>query len=133
MNLLTEVYQVNLRVSDMKRAVKWYQDVLGLKVQKDYGNTVVLGISESSGTPAAVCLIEHPEKGVQSFDDNVTHPVLAISPGQAEACREKLRQMGARIIEGGGKAHFKFADPDGNLLEAYLPNLYKDEKYEHLR
>jgi catechol 2,3-dioxygenase-like lactoylglutathione lyase family enzyme len=134
MNLFTGVHQINFRVIDMDRSCKWYQEVLGLSILKDYGSTVVLGFNEDSkNNTTTICLIELPKGESLPNNENGTHPVIAISPDQAETCKEILKEMGTTIVEGGGTAHFKFKDPDGNLLEAYLPGLYVDERFEHLR
>ncbi len=132
MKLFTEVHQINLRVRDMDRSCKWYQEVLGLSILKDYGSTVVLGFNKISLT--SICLIELPnEESFPNNNESGTHPVIAISPDHAETCKETLQGMGIEIVEGGGMAHFKFKDPDGNLIEAYIPGLYEEDRFKNFR
>lgn len=135
MSLFTEVYQINLRVRDIEKACNWYQEVLGLSILKDYGKTVVMGFSKDSADTRTtnICLIElFNGESMINYEDG-THPVIAISADKAEDCKEIIQHMGANIMEGGSLGHFKFKDPDGNLIEAFLPELYEDDRYEHLR
>ncbi|TLS36925.1 VOC family protein [Pseudalkalibacillus caeni] len=134
MNLFSGVNQINFRVKEIDRASKWYQEILGLAVKHDYGTTVVLAFDEHSTNPSTlVCLIELAEgEDLSDNGANGTHPVFAISEEQAEQCREQLISKGVNVLEG-SKAHFKFTDPDGNLMEAYLPGLYEEKRFAHLR
>ncbi|MEC3885372.1 VOC family protein [Halobacillus sp. HZG1] len=129
MSLFTGVYQINVRVKEIKKAVEWYEEILGLRVLKDYGKTVVL--EHEGGVP--VCLIEkstHTE-----LPDNLegTHPVFSISPTSVEACRKTLVNRSVVVLEGGSEGHFKFRDLDGNLLEAYVPGLYQEDRFKSYR
>ncbi|MYL72362.1 hypothetical protein GLW00_16065 [Halobacillus litoralis] len=129
MSLFTGVYQINVRVKEIKQAVKWYEEILGLRILKDYGKTVVL--EHEGGVP--VCLIEKPPH--TEFPDNLegTHPVFSISPASVEKCRRTLEGRGVVVLEGGSEGHFKFRDLDGNLLEAYLPSLYQEDRFKSYR
>ncbi|MFZ3580015.1 VOC family protein [Virgibacillus sp. DJP39] len=133
MGIFNGVHQVNFRVRDMNLSCKWYQEVLGLVIQKDYGDTVVLGFNNHPENNTTICLIKIDKTVSIPNNENGTHPVLSISPGQAESCKRYLVERGTTIVEGGGVAHFKFKDPDGNLIEAYLPGLYEEKQFEHLR
>lgn len=134
MSLFTEVYQINLRVREIEKACKWYQDVLGLSILKNYGKTVVMGFSKDfADSKTNICLIELFNGELMINNEDGTHPVIAISADKAENCKEIIQHMGANIMEGGSSGHFKFKDPDGNVIEAFLPELYEDDRYEHLR
>ncbi len=134
MGLFTEVHQINLWVKDINRSRTWYEEVLGIETLSDYGSTVVLNFSKPSST--VICLLEVPGHDRLPYPDQSsvgTYPVFAIAPEHAETCKETLEEKGIEIVDGAHKAHFKFKDPDGNVLEAYLPGLYEKEEYEHLR
>ncbi|WP_070121230.1 VOC family protein [Bacillus marinisedimentorum] len=134
MSLFTEVHQINIWVKDIKRSSKWYEEILGVETLSDYGSTVMLNFPSSEST--VICLIEVPGDHRLPYPDHSsigTHPVFAITPEYAETCKETLEEKEVEIVKGGGKAHFKFKDLDGNVLEAYLPGLYEKEEYEHLR
>lgn len=138
MGLFQGVNQINLRVKEMQRSVKWYEEVLGLHVKHDYGHTVVLCFDKEATTKerpieTSVCLIQLQENEVLTeHTENGTYPVFTIAPEKAETCYYELKKLGIWIEEG-KKAHFKFKDPDGNWLEAYLPGLYEEERFAHLR
>lgn len=129
MSFFSGVYQINVRVKDINKAVEWYKDILGLKVQKNYGKTVVLG--HEKGGP--VCLIE--KDSYLPLPDNLegTHPVFRISSSGVEDCKKSLMDQGVTVLEGGSDGHFKFRDLDGNLLEAYLPGLYEEDRFKPYR
>lgn len=129
MSFFSGVYQINVRVKEIKKAVQWYEDNLGLQVLKNYGKTVVLG--QDGGIP--VCLIEKPPH--QPIPDNLegTHPVFCISSRSVEDCKKGLIDRGVTVLDGGSEGHFKFRDLDGNLLEAYLPGLYEEDRFEVYR
>ncbi|WP_406944315.1 VOC family protein [Halobacillus sp. SY10] len=129
MSFFSGVYQINVRVKEIKKAVEWYEEILGLRVLKDYGKTVVL--EHDRGVP--VCLIEKPPH--IELPDNLegTHPVFSIFPTSVEDCRAALIERGVEVLEGGSKGHFKFRDLDDNLLEAYLPGLYEEARFKPYR
>ncbi|SFJ26288.1 hypothetical protein SAMN04487936_101471 [Halobacillus dabanensis] len=129
MSCFSGVYQINVRVKEIKKAIEWYKDILGLNVQKDHGKTVVLG--QEKGIP--VCLIEKDSH--LPLPDNLegTHPVFIISSNSVEYCKQSLMDQGVTVLEGGSEGHFKFRDLDGNLLEAYLPGLYEEDRFKPYR
>ncbi|WP_226654369.1 VOC family protein [Pseudalkalibacillus hwajinpoensis] len=131
MSFFEGVYQVNIRVRNIKNAVKWYEEMLGLHVTKDYGGTVVLGVGEGQ---TAICLIElKAGEELPSADASGSYPVLHLAEKHAAKFRNELRKRGVSVDEEDGVAHFKFYDQDGNGIEAYLPGLYEKEEYAHLR
>ncbi|MFD1018594.1 VOC family protein [Thalassobacillus hwangdonensis] len=123
------VNQINIMVSDIVQSRKWYENHIGLTVKHDYDQTVVLQFPEPS--PTYVCLIEGPG----SFSPERvagTYPVFEIDEIQADQLKESLVSEGVEVVEG-SKGHFKFKDPDGNVLEAYLPGLYEEQRFAGLR
>ncbi|MFP3471060.1 hypothetical protein R0J90_13540, partial [Micrococcus sp. SIMBA_144] len=68
-----------------------------------------------------------------SADANGSYPVLHLAKEHAETFKNVLRERGVLVDEEAGIAHFKFYDPDGNGLEAYLPGVYEKKEYAHLR
>ncbi|WP_421381123.1 VOC family protein [Bacillus salacetis] len=128
MTYFSGLLQTNLYVSDINQAAKWYQDTLGLAIAADYGTTVVLAFGDSpsydegkSGNPV-LCLIEKKELGERQ---NTTHPVLGISQEHCEDLYEELKGNDVVVEEKPShRGHFKFYDPDGNMLEAFCPGIY---------
>ncbi|WP_064092858.1 VOC family protein [Rossellomorea aquimaris] len=123
MSYFQGVMQTNVMVSDMRRAKKWYSELLGLKVDKDYGTTVVFsfGSSESLGT---ICLIE---KVNSHTDDDSTYPVLQISHPYKDVLYQTLKDNEVKVEENPSHpSHFIFYDCDGNKLEAYCSGIYEE-------
>lgn len=129
MSFFSGVYQINVRVNEIKKAVEWYEEILGLRVLKDYGKTVVL--EHERGVP--VCLIEKSSHIERPENLEGTHPVFGISSTSVEDCRKVLIERGVEVLKGGSEGHFKFRDLDGNLLEAYLPDLYDEDRFKSYR
>ncbi|WP_113926748.1 VOC family protein [Bacillus sp. P14.5] len=128
MAYFTGLLQTNLYVKDINQAAKWYQDFLGFTIAADYGTTVILAFCGSpsydegkSGTPV-LCLIE--SQGAQA-GKNTTHPVLGISKEHCENLYNELKEDNVEVEENPShRGHFKFYDPDGNMLEAFCPGIY---------
>ncbi|WP_409251854.1 VOC family protein [Bacillus sp. SCS-153A] len=128
MSYFTGLLQTNLYVNDINTAAIWYQDTLGLTIAADYGTTVVLAFGDSSsydggknGKPV-LCLIENKEI---NRTHNTTHPVLRISKEYCEGLYNELKENNVEVEENPSHiGHFKFYDPDGNLLEAFYPGVY---------
>jgi catechol 2,3-dioxygenase-like lactoylglutathione lyase family enzyme len=120
--------QTNLQVKDIKSSVDWYVQKLQLKVVADYETTVVLSFSDSSKYDGGIeeapvlCLIENKESRIQSS----TYPVLQINENMCETLYDHLQQSGVSVeMNPSHRGHFKFYDPDGNVLEAFCPSIYK--------
>lgn len=99
-----------------------------LTIAADYGKMVVLAFGESpaydeeKSGPPLLCLIEKKEavQGTQT-----THPVLGISREYCERLYNELKENNVEVEENPSyKGHFKFYDPDGNMLEAFCPGIY---------
>lgn len=72
---------------------------------------------------SALCLIETGE-GVIS---GVTYPVLQISEKYKDVLYKTPVEKGVRVEPNPGHlSHFKFYDPEGNILEAYCPGIYEE-------
>ncbi|MBM7586220.1 catechol 2,3-dioxygenase-like lactoylglutathione lyase family enzyme [Bacillus pakistanensis] len=128
MSYFKGLLQTNLQVRDIKSSVNWYVQKLQLIVIADYGTTVVLSFSNSSKYEGGIdetpvlCLIENKESPIQSS----TYPVLQISDNMCEKLYEHLQQNGVSVeMNPTHHGHFKFYDPDGNVLEAFCPSIYK--------
>ncbi|MCP3740608.1 VOC family protein [Rossellomorea sp. BNER] len=120
--------QTNLQVKDIKSSVDWYVQKLQLKVVADYETNVVLSFSDSSKYDGGIeeapvlCLIENKESRSQSS----TYPVLQIAENMCETLYDHLQQSGVSVeMHPSHRGHFKFYDPDGNVLEAFCPSIYK--------
>ena len=114
-----------LVVSDMRRARRFYQDVVGATVYREYGGTsCVLQFAGAwlllvtGGDPTA-------DKPTVAFEpptdpDRVSHAMTVRVP-DCQAAYEVLSARGAAFltppVDRGGEARAFFRDPDGHLLE----------------
>lgn len=105
-------------VSDLKRAVAFYRDTLGLKL--DYANEE-WGWAEFDVKPVALALDANPFEGaLQGGPPRPGGAVVALAVEDVKAAVEGLRGKGVTILREPfetGVCHMaKVADPDGNRL-----------------
>src|SRR6266851_1081485 len=93
---------VTVRVGDVRRTSKFYQEVFGMPLKQHSEKTHILGVGKSffgieqkTGGPA----LDHYDFGIAGFD---VERVLA-----------KLKARDLKVEPGGTKESFKFWDPDG--------------------
>jgi predicted enzyme related to lactoylglutathione lyase len=107
---------VTVMVSDMDRAVRFYGEVLGLKLRERYGDhwaTVEAGDGLRIGLHPASSKYPAPgTKGGMSIGLEIDEPI-----------RDVMRRMEAQgvrfsgpVVEGSGGLFADFEDPDGNRL-----------------
>jgi catechol 2,3-dioxygenase-like lactoylglutathione lyase family enzyme len=102
---------VTVRVPDVQRTSKFYQEVFGMPLKQRSQNTHILGVGKSffgieqkPGAPA----LDHYDFGISGFN--------------AEQVTAKLKARNLKIEPGGTKESFKFRDPDGFLVQLNAPN-----------
>jgi catechol 2,3-dioxygenase-like lactoylglutathione lyase family enzyme len=112
-----------LVVSDAQTSSRWYRDVLGAELYREYGTSVVLSFNGNwlllveAGGPTA-------DKPGLSFvpptPESVTHSFTI----RVQDCRQSydtLRERGARFLspphDWGSEIRCFFPDPDGHLWE----------------
>ena len=101
---------VTVRVPDVQKTSKFYQEFFGMPLKQHSERTHILGVGKSffgieqKGTPAE---LDHIDFGIAGFDADV---VLA-----------KLKARNLKVEAGGTKESFKFWDPDGFLVQLNGP------------
>jgi predicted enzyme related to lactoylglutathione lyase len=110
--LIKRVNWLEVKVTDMKRAIGFYRDVLGLKTKNEWSNYVVFDLAGT--TTLAVML--GGKKGRKEGAPNI---YLAVENVDAEY--EKLKAKGVDFLEPPKKQYWGgyaalFADPDENLF-----------------
>jgi catechol 2,3-dioxygenase-like lactoylglutathione lyase family enzyme len=102
---------VTLRVPDVRRTSKFYQDVFGMPLKQHSEKTHILGVGnsffgleEKSGGPA----LDHYDFGIAGF--------------KADDIIAKLKVRNLKLEPGGNKESFKFWDPDGFLVQLNAPD-----------
>jgi catechol 2,3-dioxygenase-like lactoylglutathione lyase family enzyme len=102
---------VTLKVADVQRTSKFYQDVFGMPLKQHSEKTHILGVGKSflgieqkPGGPA----LDHYDLGIANFN--------------ADEVTAKLKARNLKLEPGGNKESFKFWDPDGFLVQLNGPN-----------
>jgi len=131
------IAEIGLRVTDLPRAVAFYQEVLGLEIVRAYPTIVFLKAGEldsplgRGGHPQLLVLFDRKVK-LDIALTTVDHLAFEISLEQSPTERERLQQMGLELTERIWQGEYAwlrarslfFDDPDGNTIEfiAHDPN-----------
>ncbi|MCM3585290.1 VOC family protein [Mesobacillus maritimus] len=117
----TFVSQVHLNVQDLQRSLKFYQEILGLKIIEKNDHKAVL----TADGKQPLVTIEQPE-GVQPKQQRTTglyHYALLL-PNRKDLAKFILHMVKTQYPLQGGSDHdvseaLYLADPDGNGIEVY--------------
>jgi len=102
---------VTVRVPDVQKTSRFYQEFFGMPLKQHSEKTHILGVGKSffgieqKGTPAG---LDHYDFGIAGFD--------------ADAVLAKLKARNLKVEAGGTKESFKFWDPDGFLVQLNGPD-----------
>ena len=111
--MIRRIWDITLTVKDLKKAINFYQNVLGLQKKyefNDYAGFDCGGVELGLKTWGE---LEKPRKG---------EPVINFLVDNVDEAHKILQNNGVKIIEGpketlwGGRI-LLIADPDGNLLQ----------------
>jgi len=111
--LIRRIWDVTLTVRDLKRAVEFYENVLGLQKKYEFGDYAGFDCGGVEIGLKTWGELENPRKG---------EPCINFLVDDVDAAYETLKRKGVRIIEGpkdtlwGGRI-IVFEDPDGNALQ----------------
>lgn len=127
---LHSVLETSLYVSDMDRAVKFYREVLGLRLIGEFENKrgVAFRIGES------ILLLFDPEQTAgpdvlpSHRGSGEGHVAFRVTAEDLPRWREHLRSHGVAIEQefsfGSQPPSIYFRDPDRNLLELAVPEIW---------
>jgi catechol 2,3-dioxygenase-like lactoylglutathione lyase family enzyme len=106
------ISHVTLRVPDVQRSTKFYQEVFGMPMKEESPTVKILSITANSffGIEAA------NEKGTA-----VDHFSFGIEKFKAEDAAAKLQKRGLKVA-GVSKDGLKFIDPDGITVQLNAPD-----------
>jgi lactoylglutathione lyase len=110
--LIKRVNWLEIKVTDIKRAISFYRDVLGLKIKNEWSNYVIFDLA---GT-LTLAIMLGGKKGRKEGAPNV---YLAVENVDEEY--EKLKAKGVIFVEPPKKQYWGgyaalFVDPDENLF-----------------
>ncbi len=115
----TRLGVVTLRVADLDRSIRFYQDVIGLQLAGQDGDTAALGVDGTT------LLALHAVPRAQPVPQRATglYHVAILLPTQADLGRALQRMIAAGIPVGQGdhlvSEALYLSDPDGNGIEVY--------------
>jgi catechol 2,3-dioxygenase-like lactoylglutathione lyase family enzyme len=112
-----------IEVADLKRADRFYTEVLGLSVVAHLGDQTLLQCGEQN---LALFHVVREALSADERRERIEHPLgrghhaFRVSRADFEPARERLTEAGvecAKNIDWGDHDCLYFLDPDGNLLE----------------
>lgn len=104
-----------IRVSNVERAKKWYQEKLSLK--PIYDDPILNLVVLNSGGPTSLTLLQ-TEKPIQNNPDTSSYPIFKTLDANSayRQLKEKDVKVGEVIFDD-SVSYFHFFDLDGNMLE----------------
>jgi catechol 2,3-dioxygenase-like lactoylglutathione lyase family enzyme len=125
---LTLLQRIPVVVSDQRKAIDWYHDVLGLTVLAHDADTQYAELALGPGATALSLITPRPDWGAEHYFETMsrmgTVTGIVFQTDSVEALELRLRHAGARVIRGvelqpWGERTLLFSDPDGNELLAF--------------
>ena len=138
MSHLHGVLETSLYINDLDRAVKFYRDVLGLRLIEDKYFEGGRGAALQVGTGPSVLLLFRAELTLQGGmlpahgTSGAGHVAFRIEASEFPAWRERLRAHDVAIEQefafGDNPPAIYFRDPDGNVLELAVETIWALER-----
>ena len=107
------VNHVTVKVPDLHRTSKFYQEFFGMPLKQQSASTHILGVGNNAFF------------GVEQSDDKtatVNHYDFGIAGFNADEARAKLKKLNLKFDAGNSKESFKFFDPDGFQVQVNGPD-----------
>lgn len=115
-DLLQGIDTIIVRVIDIDKSKKWYQELLGLSIVWDEPH-MKLAVLDTKG-PTSLTLWQ-TTKPISIDKDTASYPIFKTT--DATALRAALQQVKietGELVKDDYVTYFFFYDPDGNVLEA---------------
>ncbi|MFQ5913254.1 MAG: VOC family protein [Nitrospinota bacterium] len=139
------IHHITLICRDMEKTVKFYTEVLGLRLVKqtvnyDDPSSKHFYFGDKTGAPGTVLtFFEHPSGRQAQMGVGITHHLALTVRDEAEqsAWKERLETAGVPVSGPFDRTYFKsiyFRDPDGIIIEMATegPGFAADEPVEEL-
>lgn len=110
--MIKRVNWLEIKVTDLKKAIAFYRDVLGLKVKQEWSNYVIFDLSGTT----TFALMLGGRKGRKEGTPNIYFAVENLNEEY-----ERLKEKGVNFVEPPKKQYWGgyaavLADPDENLF-----------------
>ena len=107
------INHVTVRVPDLHRTSKFYQEFFGMPLKQQSAKIHILGVGNSffgieQGDAQAAAAVDHYDFGIAGFN--------------ADEARAKLKRRNLKYADGNSKESFKFHDPDGFQVQLNGPD-----------
>lgn len=106
------INHVTVKVPDLHRTSKFYQEFFGMPLKQQSASTHILGVGNSFFG------IEQGDSGTARVD----HYDFGIAAFNADEARAKLTKLNLKFEAGNSKESFKFFDPDGFQVQLNAPD-----------
>ena len=106
------INHVTVKVPDLHRTSKFYQEFFTMPLKQQSANTHILGVGDSFF-------------GIEQGDSktaSVNHYDFGIAGFNADEARAKLKKLNLKFESGNSKESFKFYDPDGFQVQLNAPD-----------
>ncbi len=116
----TQLGHIALRVRDVERAVKFYSEILGLRVRNQGRGGAFLGIRADASHELALFPLPAEAAGPDPQRVGMYHMAWEMASfAELEQLHQRLLAHGAQIVGYSDRqCNVMFLDPDGNELEA---------------
>lgn len=120
--MIRKYLHTRFRVSDMEKSIRFYTEILGLKIieRTTSPRGSQIAFLKAPGTDSKIELCSFPGSGKVEVPEDLVH--LAFEVDDLEACMEHLKKAGVPITEGpvktaGGTSFIFTEDPDKYEIE----------------
>jgi catechol 2,3-dioxygenase-like lactoylglutathione lyase family enzyme len=106
------INHVTVRVPDLHRTSKFYQEFFGMALKQQSAKIHILGVGSSffgiEQGDGQAATVDHYDFGIAGFN--------------ADESRAKLKARNLKFADGNSKESFKFHDPDGFQIQLNAPD-----------
>jgi len=132
------VLETSLYVTDLDRAIAFYEKVMGLRLIRDGYFAGGRGAALQVGSGASVLLLFRADVTMKPGElpvhgtTGAGHAAFRVEPAELASWRERLRENGVEIEKevafGKNPPSIYFRDPDGNSLELAVASIWALER-----